>query len=74
MTRKPHFPIFIIFAFVAIVITTGCTDTGRSSEEWYTIGNTYLESGRFTEAIEAYYQALAENPDAGYAWNNRGSA
>jgi Flp pilus assembly protein TadD, contains TPR repeats len=61
------FPAFLILTL--LIIATGCVTT---AEEWNQRGKTHHTMGRYEEAVAAYDQAIAINPENGEAWRNRG--
>jgi serine/threonine protein kinase len=48
--------------------------SGRTKEQWLADGDTYYRTRRNDEAIAAYSQAIALDPDYAMAYNNRGTA
>jgi tetratricopeptide (TPR) repeat protein len=46
----------------------------RNEDAWYGLGEAYYSLQRYSDAIEAYRQALRINPDDTVAWNNLGAA
>ena len=46
----------------------------RSAEDWNNLGNCLYNLKRYPEAIKAYENAIAEDPNYLDAWNNRGDA
>ena len=45
-----------------------------SAEAWYNLGNAYGKAVQSAKAIEAYQQALRNNPELAEAWYNLGNA
>jgi tetratricopeptide (TPR) repeat protein len=60
-------PAFLVLTL--LVIATGCVTT---AEEWNQRGETHHIMGRYDDAVAAYDQAIAINPNNGEAWRNRG--
>ena len=49
-------------------------DASNASIQYKKMGDLYLEQGKFAEAVEAYQQAIALNPEYAEACNNLGNA
>ena len=58
--------LLILSLFIA---ASGCLTT---AEEWNRQGETHHAMGRYEEAVAAYDQAVATDPENGEAWRNRG--
>jgi tetratricopeptide (TPR) repeat protein len=46
----------------------------RNEDAWYSLGEAYFRLQRYTDAIEAYRQALRIKPDFADVWNDLGNA
>ncbi len=44
----------------------------RDPEPWFRLGNVYTRLNRPNEAIQAYQESLARNPDSSKTWHNLG--
>lgn len=57
------------FLIACFILSAGCVTT---AEEWNQRGETHHTMGRYEEAVVAFDNAIAINPDHGEAWKNRG--
>ncbi|MCE5298144.1 MAG: tetratricopeptide repeat protein [Methanoregulaceae archaeon] len=57
------------FLLFLILLSAGCLTT---AEEWNQRGETHHTMGRYEEAVAAFDQAIATDPDQSEAWKNRG--
>jgi tetratricopeptide (TPR) repeat protein len=46
----------------------------EDADAWYKKGNTFFNSGKYEEAIEAYDKAIEIKPDYPEDWSNLGTA
>jgi superkiller protein 3 len=54
---------------ICLIFSAGCITT---AEEWNQRGETHHAIGRYEEAVAAFDQAIATDPDQSEAWKNRG--
>ncbi len=55
-----------------LLIGCGCISLSESADDWNSRGETHHTMGRFGEAVTAFDQAIAIDPDHEDAWKNRG--
>lgn len=61
--------LFVTLILFLIVLSAGCL---TSADEWNQRGETHHAMGRYHEAVEAFDQAVAADPEHSEAWKNRG--
>ena len=65
---------FLVTALIMILLSPVPGLYADEALDWYLKGNEFSRKGQFTEAVEAYHQAIQINPDATGPFYNLGLA
>jgi len=66
--RQRALTIGVVLALLLCVVSTAMA---QDAQEWFDRASDAFDEGNFTKAIEYYGRAIEQNPEFGYAYNNR---
>ncbi len=66
------FPLLVLQSLLILTLFIAASGCLTTAEEWNRQGETHHAMGRYEEAVAAYDQAVATDPENGEAWRNRG--
>jgi tetratricopeptide (TPR) repeat protein len=65
---------FFSISLILIMSGVGICAADNTAYDWNNLGESYYSSGDYDDAITAFMNAVAVNPNYGEAWNNLGKA